>query len=300
MLVVNYVHNGLVCLSREAVRSFKENWLKSKHYVHARHGAYGLHYSLSNLISLGSPYICSWMREGEIVVTKKHDYIIAWIEIGGQRFEILVKPEYAFKYKEGEKVDLEDVLWTDTVYKDVRKGLKASPESLRRAFGTDDIKVIADKILKDGEIQLTSEQRRKLIEAKRRQIITYIARNAIDPKTGKPIPEARIETAMEELRIGVDPFKDAEAQAVEIVKKLARVMPIRLARALLEVVIPASYAGRVYRELQRLGEVKKMDWLTDGSLKAEIEIPAGAQMEFVNKIQKLTRGSAVVNVRKVA
>ncbi len=240
------------------------------------------------------------MREGEIVVTKKHDYIIAWIEIGGQRFEILVKPEYAFKYKEGEKVDLEDVLWTDTVYKDVRKGLKASPESLRRAFGTDDIKVIADKILKDGEIQLTSEQRRKLIEAKRRQIITYIARNAIDPKTGKPIPEARIETAMEELRIGVDPFKDAEAQAVEIVKKLARVMPIRLARALLEVVIPASYAGRVYRELQRLGEVKKMDWLTDGSLKAEIEIPAGAQMEFVNKIQKLTRGSAVVNVRKVA
>lgn len=232
-------------------------------------------------------------------MTKKHDYLVAWIEIGGQRYEILVRPDTVFRYKEGEDIDLDDVLWTDTVYKDVRKGLKAGPESLKRAFGTDDVRVIAQRILRDGEIQLTSEQRRKLIEAKRRQIITYISRNAIDPKTGKPIPEARIESAMEELRIGVDPFKDAEAQAVEIVRRLARLMPIRLARALLEVVIPPSFAPRLYRELQRLGDVKKMDWLTDGSLKAEIEIPAGAQMEFVSKLQKLTRGSAVVNVKKV-
>jgi ribosome maturation protein SDO1 len=232
-------------------------------------------------------------------LTRKHEYVIAWLNVKGQRFEILVRPDEAFRFKEGEKISIDDILWTDTVYRDVRKGLKASPEALRKAFGTDDVAKIAEKILREGEIQLTEEQRRKMLEAKRRKIIAYIARNAVDPKTGKPIPESRIEAAMEELRIGVDLYKPAEAQAVEIVKKLARVMPIRLARAVVQARIPPEYSGRIYRELTRLGEVKKADWLHDGSLQVELEIPAGAQVDVVNALQKLTRGTAQINVRVV-
>jgi ribosome maturation protein SDO1 len=232
-------------------------------------------------------------------LTRKHEYVIAWLNVKGQRFEILVRPDEAFRFKEGENVSIDDILWTDTVYRDVRKGLKASPEALRKAFGTDDVSKIAEKILREGEIQLTEEQRRKMLEAKRRKIIAYIARNAVDPKTGKPIPESRIEAAMEELRIGIDLYKPAEAQAVEIVKKLARIMPIRLARAVVQARIPPEYSGRIYRELARLGEVKKAEWLNDGSLQVEIEIPAGAQVDVVNTLQKLTRGTAQVNVRVV-
>ncbi len=232
-------------------------------------------------------------------MSRKHDYVVAWLEVKGQRFEILVRPEPAFRFKEGEKVDLDDVLWTDTIYKDVRKGLKASPESVRKAFGTDDPRVVAERILREGEIQLTEDQRRKMLEAKKRKIIAYIARNAVDPKTGKPIPEARIEAAMEELRIGVDLYKPAEAQAVEIVRRLARVMPIRLAKALVQARIPPQFSGRIYRELARLGEVKKADWTHDGSLLVELEIPAGAQVEVVNTLQKLTRGQAQVSVKVV-
>ncbi len=230
---------------------------------------------------------------------RKQDYIGAWITIKGKRFEILVRPDPAFKFKEGEKVDLDDVLWTDTIYRDVKKGLKASPEEVKKAFGTDDVKKIAVKILKEGEIQLTEDQRRKLIEAKKRQIITYIARNAIDPKTGKPIPEARIETAFEQLRIGVDPFKSAESQALEAVRQIARLMPIRIAKALVRALVPAQYSGRVYKELRRLGEVKRTDWQTDGSLLVELEIPAGSQIDVVSRLQNLTRGSAKIDVKVV-
>ncbi len=230
---------------------------------------------------------------------KKQDYVIAWMEVKGQRFEILVRPDPAFKFKEGADVDIEDILWTDTVYRDARKGLKASPQQVRAAFGTDDPKKIALRILREGNIQLTEEQRRKLIEAKKRQIITYIARNAIDPKTGRPIPETRIETAFEQLRIGVDPFKDAESQAIEAVKKIARLMPIKLAKALVRVEIPPAYSGRVYRELSRLGSLLKTDWRQDGTLVAELEIPAGSQVEVVNRLQSLTRGQARVDVKVV-
>jgi ribosome maturation protein SDO1 len=225
--------------------------------------------------------------------------VVAWINIRGKKFEILVRPDPAFRFKEGEKVDIEDILWTDTIYRDSRKGLKASPEEVKKAFGTTDTRKIAEKILREGEIQLTEEQRRKLIEAKKRQIITYIAKNAIDPKTGKPIPETRIETAFEQLRIGVDPFKDAESQAIEAVKKIARLMPIRLAKAVIRAVIPPQYSGRVYKEVQRLGRVLKSEWLNDGSLKIELEIPAGSQVDVVQRLQSITRGSAMVEVKVV-
>ena len=229
----------------------------------------------------------------------RKSYVVAWIEIKGERFEVLVRPEQAFRYREGEKVDLGEILWTDTIYKDSRKGLKASPESLRKAFGTEDVRVIAERILKEGRIQLTEEERRRLLEAKRRKIITYIVRNAVDPKTGMPIPEPRIEAAMEELGVSIDLYRDAESQALEIVSKLSRIMPIKIARALIEAVIPPDIAGRVVSEVKRIGDVRRSEWLKDGSLKLEVEVPAGAQIDVINRIQGLAKGRASVNVKVV-
>ncbi len=228
-----------------------------------------------------------------------HEYVIARIELGGHRFEILVNPDLAFKYKSGEKVNWDDLLVSDTVYRDARKGLKASPESVRKAFGTEDIKKIADVIIKQGELQLTAAQRRQLLEAKKRQIINYIAKNAVDPKTKLPIPVKRIENLFDELRISVDLNKSAEAQAVEAVKRIARVIPIKLARAIIRVVIPPEFSGRAYSELSRLGELKKTDWRNDGSLVAEIEIPAGAQNDVINEVNRLTKGRAQVQIKVV-
>ncbi|MCX8195524.1 MAG: ribosome assembly factor SBDS [Acidilobaceae archaeon] len=232
-------------------------------------------------------------------MSKKQSYVIAWIEIKGERFEILVRPESAFRYKEGEKVEIDEVLWSDTVFKDSKRALKASPESLRKAFGTEDVRVIAEKILKEGKIQLTEEERRKLLEAKRRKVIAYITRNAIDPKTKLPIPEQRIEAAMEQAGISVDLYKDAESQAIEIVSKLARIMPIKIAKALLEITVPSDAAGRAMAEAKRLGEVKRSEWLKDGSLRLELEIPAGAQVDVMNKVQEVAKGRAMINVKVV-
>lgn len=232
-------------------------------------------------------------------MTKKQEFIIAWIEIKGQKFEIPVKPDLAFKFREGEKVSISEVLWADTIFKDVKKGLKASPDSLKKAFGTEDIIKIAEKILREGQIQLTEEERKKMIEAKRKQIINYIVKNTIDPKAGKPIPEQRIENALDQIRLSIDPFKAAEAQALEAVKKLSILMPIKIAKALLEISIPSEYSSRAYKEIQRLGEVKKTNWGSDGSLKVELEIPAGAQLEVIDKIQTLAKGQANVSVKVV-
>ncbi|MEM2262217.1 MAG: ribosome assembly factor SBDS, partial [Ignisphaera sp.] len=131
----------------------------------------------------------------------KKEYVIARMNVKGKRFEILVDPEKAYRFREGENLPLEEIVISDYIYKDVKKGLKASPNELVDTFGTDDMYKIANEIIKNGELQLTAEQRRELLEMKKKQIIYYISRSAVDPKTKTPIPPTRIEKAIDEVKV---------------------------------------------------------------------------------------------------
>ncbi|MEM2157441.1 MAG: ribosome assembly factor SBDS [Sulfolobales archaeon] len=228
------------------------------------------------------------------------EYVIARYESKGSRFEVLVKPDLALKFREGDKkVSIDDFLVSDCIYKDVKKGLKSSPDELKRVFGTEDIRAIAAEIVKNGELQLTTEQRRALLDAKKKQIINYIAKSAIDPKTKVPIPPQRIEKAMEEAKIGIDLYKSVEEQSTYIIREISRYLPIKVARALITVKIPSEHSRKAYTEVRRLGEIKNQQWLSDGSLIVELEIPAGLQAEVIDKINSLCRGNAEVNIKVV-
>ena len=229
----------------------------------------------------------------------KENYVIAKYEAGGEKFEILVKPKEALELRNGKSISISDVVVSEEIYKDVKKGLKASPSTLKKVFGTTDFETIARTIIMKGELPLTAEQRRELIENKKRQIIDFISRNAVDPKAHLPIPRTRIELALEQAKIQIDPNKDVEAQALQIVKELSKIMPIKLARALLEIKVPSQYSSRVKSALNSLGEVKKTNWLSDGTLIAELEIPAGAQQEVIDKLNSLTKGEVEVKVLQV-
>ncbi len=228
--------------------------------------------------------------------TRKTEYVIARYESHGHRFEILVKPKLAFEFKSGGKVDIREILIGDFIYKDARKGLKASEEAVKKIFGTTDIYKVAEEILRKGELQLTTEQRRQLIEAKKRKIIDFIARNCIDPRTKLPHPPRRIELALEQVRVGLDPFKDTESQALEIIKKLSRVLPIKIAKSTVRVKVPPPYSSRAYGVLAGLGEVKRVTWLSDGSLFMELEIPAGMQQTLIDRVNSISKGTAIVKI----
>lgn len=226
-------------------------------------------------------------------------YVVARYSAKGQVFEVLVDPELALKLKEGKEVNADELLAGDFVYKDIRKGLKASPEALRSVFGTEDVKRVAVEIVKRGEIHLTAEQRKKFIEDKKRQIINLITKSAIDPKTKMPIPPTRIENAMEQAKISIDPFKPAEEQVDEVVSKLSRYIPIKLAKAYLSLRVPPEHSSRIHKLLTKYGEIKKQSWLSDGSLSVEIEIPAGLQQEFIDRVNSFTNGTATIKIVSV-
>jgi len=213
--------------------------------------------------------------------------IIARIKRGKHRFEILVKPSEAYKVLERKPVDIKEVLVTEVVYKDSRKGIQASQSELKEAFETDDIYKIAETILKKGEIQITTEYRRELIERRRRQIIDYLCTYSVDPRTNKPHPRSRIEKALEQAKVRIDPFKPAEEQVKDILPALSQVIPLKVGRTLIKARFPASTAARARGALGRYGDVRFEEWLEDGSLQLEIEIPSGLSTKVIELVSKM-------------
>ena len=220
------------------------------------------------------------------------DPVVARWEHEGSRFEVLVAPMAVQEIRDGKTLDLRDQLSSEHIYKDARKGDKISEEYLQKIFHTSDYLEIARQIIQKGEVQITTDQRHQLAEVKRRQIVATIARNAMNPQTGAPHPPARIEAAMEEAKIHVDPFRSADAQIQEILTKLRPLLPIRFDTVRMKLRVPGAHYPRVIGDLKGLGKLSEEAWGSDGSWTAIIEIPAGVQTELVEKLNARTKGAA--------
>ncbi|MEM4554569.1 MAG: ribosome assembly factor SBDS [Candidatus Anstonellaceae archaeon] len=223
--------------------------------------------------------------------------ILAHIDINGERFEIVVDPDLAYLFRTGQKKEIANILTVEDVFKNFRKGERHTTASLQKAFGTTDISKIAERILKNGEIQLTAEQRKKMLEEKKRQIIVIIARQAIDPRTGAPHTQLRIEQALEEAKVHIDAFKDATEQIDDVIKALRPIIPLKFEQVKVAVKVPPEFAQKIYGTLKGYG-IQKEEWTSDGSLIVVIEMPAGMQGEFYDRINKLTSGRVETKLLK--
>ena len=226
------------------------------------------------------------------------DVTVVKYSFEGEKFEILVKPDPALDYKLGRKKDISSVLVSDEIYTDSGKGTKPSTEKLIRAFKTEDPAEIAQQILEKGDLNLTTDQRRKMIDEKKKQIVEYIAKTYVDPRTHLPHPPLRIEQAMKDARISIDPQKTVSDQVKDIVEKLRSIIPLKSENLSLEIVVPAQYASQSYAVLKSVGSLKKEEWQNNGSLKAILEIPAAARPNVIDRLGSITKGSATVEVMK--
>lgn len=224
------------------------------------------------------------------------DVTVVRFSFEGDKFEILVKPDQALDYKLGKKKDISAVLVSDEIYTDSGKGTRASSEKMYRAFGTENPAAVATQILEKGDLNLTTDQRRKMTEEKRRQVIARIAKTFVDPRSHLPHPPMRIERAMKDARVSVDPQKSAYEQVNDIVEKLRRVLPLKSENLDLEIIVPAQYAARSYSVLKSVGTLKSEHWLQNGSLKAILEIPAAARPDVIDRLGSVTKGTATVEV----
>jgi ribosome maturation protein SDO1 len=221
--------------------------------------------------------------------------IIASYERDGKRFELYVDPDAAYAFVEKRKPDVKNILVAEEIYEDAKKGEKAKANDVQKVFGTTDIMVILEFILRNGEVQLTTEQRRKKIEEKRKQVVAILLREAIDPRTKAPHTQIRLEQAMEQARIHIDPFKDPREQMEDVVKELRPILPMKFEKMKIAVKVPSAYAHKCYGTLKNYG-IEKEQWLGNGDLVVVVEIFGGLQGEFYDKLNKLTVGQVETKV----
>jgi ribosome maturation protein SDO1 len=214
--------------------------------------------------------------------------------LDGEKFELLVKPDPALEYKMGKRSDISSALVSDEIYSDANKGSRASSEKMMKHFKTTDSVDIAKQILAKGELNLTTDQRRKMVEEKKRQIVQFINRSFVDPKTHLPHPIVRIEAAMEEVRVPIEPFRKADDQAKAIVDAVRKILPLKSETLKLTITVPPQFAAQSYSVLKSTGDLLSEEWLADGSLRAMIDINASLRGQFLDRLGAVTKGSAQV------
>ncbi len=212
----------------------------------------------------------------------------ARIKVKGKQYEISVDIDEALKVRKGEG-NISAALNSNAIYYDIKKGTAAANYDLEAAFGTTDIYVIAEKIIKDGEVQKPQEYRDAEREAKVKQVINLILRNAVD-QHGRPYTEDRLRKAIDEVHYNFD-NRPAEQQMAVLINKLKEVIPIKIETKRIKLTIPARFTGHVYGMLKDYKESE--DWLSNGDLQVIVNVPSGMQIDFYEKLNGVTHGAVV-------
>lgn len=206
----------------------------------------------------------------------------------GKHFEILVNMENALKFRKGELNHIEPEI--DVIFRNVKKAERAPTSDLESSFGTTDVSMITSEIVKKGEVLVTQEQRNAEQEKKFKQVVDFLATNSVDPQTGNPHSIERIKNALEQAHVNIKNIP-VENQINDILQELSRIIPIKLEIKKIRINIPAIYTGKVYGVVAQYKEDEK--WLDDGSLEVVVKIPSGIIMNFYDKLNSVTHGSAL-------
>ena len=218
---------------------------------------------------------------------------IARIKQAGKHFEIIVDLDEALNFKKGksEFISAEG----DKIFTDSKKGNIASNSDLQDSFKTTDLQEIVFKIIKNGEILLTQEYRSAEQEKKFKQVIDFLVTNAIDPQSGNPHTAERIKSAIDQSSINIKNVP-LENQISDIISELSKIIPIKLQTKKVKITIPAMHTGKAYGVVTQYKTQET--WLGNGDLEVLVEIPAGIIMDFYDKLNSTTHGSALTEELK--
>lgn len=214
--------------------------------------------------------------------------VTARIKRAGKHFEVLVDLDDAMKFRRGESGFIQAE--TEDIFRDLKKGDKAPSADLLEAFGTEDVNEIVKKIVKDGEVQTTQDFRDAEHEKKIKQVVEFLSRNAIDPQSRNPITSERIKSALEQAHVNIKNVP-IENQVKDILEALSKIIPIKLDVKHVKVVIPAMHTGRAYGVISNYKESET--WKDNGDLEVVVKVPSGIVMDFYDKLNNITHGSAL-------
>ena len=207
---------------------------------------------------------------------------------GGKHYEVLVDLEEALKVRRGDG-NINAAVLTDSIFHNLKSGEHVSDIDLRNIFGTTEMIEVAEKIIKGGEVVLPTDYRHEELDKKYKQVVDFLASNAVSPE-GRPYTPDRIMKALHEAHVNVK-NKAVSSQVEEILEQLSRVLPIKIERKKVKLLIPAVHTGKAYGVVKEF--MVQESWKNNGDLEVVVEMPAGLIFDFYDRINSATSGSVL-------
>ena len=153
--------------------------------------------------------------------------VVAKLRHGSNIFEKMVDLDNAMNLKKGKDVNITEVIRDDTIWRDLKKGMRAGTAELEGAFQTSDIKEITKKIVTRGELEVTQEYRDEELEKRKKQIIDFLLRNAVDSRTNRPFTPDTISSAIDQAGVKIE-NKDVDKQISNVIDKIRTIIPLKI------------------------------------------------------------------------
>jgi len=216
-------------------------------------------------------------------------YQLVRLKVDKNNFEVLTKKGAALQYREG-RLGFSNVLFADEIYTNQSKAQRANDADLLKAFGTTVIEQCAKVIVDKGELQLSTAERKDKVDKRRAEMVQYIHKYYIDPRTKTPHPVTRIENAFEELKITVDPEMAAERQLQEkVLKRLPEVLPIKRSEMTGTLTVPSSVIGQAMGVIKKFAQVSGESYTGD-NWTAQVSLVPGDYDIFMSDLRNVTKG----------
>ena len=223
--------------------------------------------------------------------------VVARLDSHGERFEILVDPRQAALVRQGQPVNIEDVVAALNVFGNASKATRASDEALMKVFHTTDFATIARRIIEKGRDPphcraAQADDRGKAPSGHHVHCpeLRSIPRPGIPtPRPGSKWPWKRrgsisipSSTLTSRSRRPSRPFAPSSRSGSRNSGSRSR--------------SPPDFAAKAYGDIAAGSIMEKDEWQKDGSWVCVVRIPAGIQGEFYDLINKLSKGEGQVKI----
>ena len=209
---------------------------------------------------------------------------------GKDKFELMLKPNAYGDYMNN-KLKLSDILLSDEIYESIKEGKKGSKNSLKEKLSISTDKELFDHMIRNGEYNMSSLERKTLVEDKKKQICNYFHSNFIDTRIGAPPSLQILADTIKSLGLKIDPFKNIRAQADSLLSKLEKEISLKKCDLYFELKAEVKHYGKMLKVLHKYGEINKEDF--EGSeFKAKGNIKPKDMDGFVSALNACADGEA--------
>ena len=111
------------------------------------------------------------------------------------------------------------------------------------------------------------------------------------------LTDERIENAIKQAKIRIDPNEHAETQISRIMDALKPLIPISIEQVEVNLRIPIQFAGRVRSELSKRAVIQKDTWGASEWI-CQVRFYAGMKSEIYDTLNRLTNGQLISEEEK--